>query len=247
MLNSKLEGKIKYSFFYLLFLSFQFLNAQTPYFQQEVNYDINVTLNDINHTLTGVANIEYINNSPGDLKEIYFHLWANAYKNINTAFAKQQIRNGSTDFFFAKDSEMGGYSEVRFLRDGQELILTPNDKNIDIAHLTLNKIIQSGGKANFEIPFTIKIPNYFSRMGHVDQAYYISQWYPKPAVYDKAGWHPMPYLDQGEFYSEFGSFDVKITLPENYVVASTGTLETCLLYTSPSPRDATLSRMPSSA
>ena len=228
MFNFKLEGitSLTKILSIVFILSFHFVNAQKSYFQQEVNYDIEVTLDDVNHELKGVANIEYINNSSDELKEIYFHLWANAYKNINTAFAKQQIRNGSTKFFFAKVSEMGGYSDVRFLRDGQEISWSPSQGNIDVAYLSLNKAIPSGGKANFEIPFTIKIPNYFSRMGHVGQAYYISQWYPKPAVYDKAGWHPMPYLDQGEFYSEFGSFDVKITLPENYVVASTGTLQT---------------------
>ncbi len=56
--------------------------------------------------------------------------------------------------------------------------------------------------------------------------YQLTQWYPKPAVYDAKGWHEMPYLDQGEFYSEFGSFDVSITLPENYLVAGTGELQT---------------------
>src|SRR5690606_33155995 len=46
--------------------------------------------------------------------------------------------------------------------------------------------------------------------------------YRKPAVFDKTGWYAFPYLDQGEFYSEFGSFDVRITLPENYLLAATG-------------------------
>lgn len=54
----------------------------------------------------------------------------------------------------------------------------------------------------------------------------ITQWYPKPAVYDQHGWHEMPYLDQGEFYSEFGSFKVQITLPSAYVVGATGVLQT---------------------
>jgi hypothetical protein len=73
----------------------------------------------------------------------------------------------------------------------------------------------------------VKIPSgEISRMGHIGQSYQITQWYPKPAVYDKNGWNPIPYLNQGEFYSEFGSFDVSITLPKNYIVGATGDLQT---------------------
>jgi hypothetical protein len=54
----------------------------------------------------------------------------------------------------------------------------------------------------------------------------LTQWYPKPAVYDHKGWHPMPYLDQGEFYSEFGNYKVNVTLPGAYVVGATGVLQT---------------------
>src|SRR5205823_3142519 len=63
-----------------------------------------------------------------------------------------------------------------------------------------------------------------SRGGHAGHTYQATQWYPKPAVYDALGWHPMPYLDQGEFYSEYGSFDVHITVPDNYIVAASGDL-----------------------
>jgi len=90
----------------------------------------------------------------------------------------------------------------------------------------LSKPLKSGETIVIETPFTLQIPKSFSRLGHVGQSYQLTQWYPKPAVYDAEGWHPMPYLDQGEFYSEFGDFDVTITLPSNYVVGATGELQT---------------------
>ena len=214
-------------FFFMVLTTFIFSQEmEKPYFQQEVNYDIQVTLDDESHMLSGVARIEYINNSAGELNEIYFHLWANAYQSQQTAFAKQQIQNGNTAFFFAEKNEMGGYEEVDFLVNDEKVNWSYDKENPDIALLQLNEKLSSGERIIIRIPFVIKIPKYYSRLGHEKQAYYISQWYPKPAVYDRTGWHPMPYLDMGEFYSEFGKFDVKITLPKNYIVASTGNLET---------------------
>jgi len=63
-------------------------------------------------------------------------------------------------------------------------------------------------------------------MGRSKVQYAITQWYPKPAVYDHKGWHPLPYLDQGEFYSEWGRYEVEIEVPENFLVAATGVLQT---------------------
>ncbi|MBK7944317.1 MAG: hypothetical protein IPJ85_02960 [Flavobacteriales bacterium] len=99
-------------------------------------------------------------------------------------------------------------------------------KHIDIGWVKLPAPLQPGGSVTISTPFRVKIPDgKFSRLGHSKQAYYITQWYPKPAVFDATGWHAMPYLTQGEFYSEFGSFDVSITLPANYVVGATGLLQ----------------------
>ncbi len=87
-------------------------------------------------------------------------------------------------------------------------------------------MLAPGERITITTPFHVKIPSArFSRLGRSGQAYYITQWFPKPAVYDREGWHAMPYLTQGEFYSEFGSFDVRITLPANYVVGATGELQ----------------------
>ncbi len=210
-----------FTFFFFPF----FVIAQQDYFQQEVNYKIEVTLDDENHTLQGSIEMEYTNHSPDELNEIWLHLWANAYKNRNTAFSKQKVRTGSTRFYFAKDSDLGNFSELDFKVDDKTTDWDYDPKNPDIALMKLNEPLKPGQKIIISTPFNLKIPASFSRLGHVGQSYQITQWFPKPAVYDKDGWHAMPYLDMGEFYSEFGSFDVKITLPNNYIVGATGVLQ----------------------
>jgi len=195
--------------------------------QQEVNYTIKVTLDDQSHILRGSEEFVYTNNSPATLNSLYIHLWPNAYKNKNTALAKQLMMSGK-DFLFRNDPEYQGFIDsLDFKADGTSVKLTYDAKHIDIAVLTLNKPLAPGEKVVITTPFRVKLPSgEVSRMGHIGQTYQITQWYPKPAVYDEKGWHPMPYLNQGEFYSEYGSFDVSITLPENYTVGSTGDLQT---------------------
>ncbi|HEY0030410.1 MAG TPA: M1 family metallopeptidase [Bacteroidia bacterium] len=203
-------------------LFFSNLSAQT-YFQQEVNYTISVKLDDVKNELNGDESIEYINNSPADLTFIYMHLWANAYKDNSTALAKQMVNGGNTKLYYAKEEDKGYIDQIDFKVNGQTAKWELLKDSIDICKLYLNEPLKSGGKITITTPFHIKIPSgEISRMGHIGQSYQITQWYPKPAVYDRNGWNQMPYLNQGEFYSEFGSFDVSITLPKNYVLGATG-------------------------
>lgn len=196
----------------------------TPeYFQQQVNYTISVILNDQNHSIHAFETIEYINNSPHTLNYIYFHLWPNAYKNHATCLAKQFLQLGEKEFYFSKPEERGYIDSLNFTINGHPAKFQINKDTIDIGILYLNEPLLPGQSVLISTPFYVKIPDArFSRLGHSGNAYYITQWYPKPAVYDRHGWHPMPYLHNGEFYSEFGSFDVRISVPENYVVAATG-------------------------
>ncbi len=211
---------------FFLLVTGNLLNAQSSYFQQEVNYKINVTLDDIEHTITGNIEIDYTNNSPDTLKEIYFHLWPNAFQKRTTAYANQEVKNGDTRFYFAPIEKRGNISNLNFKVDGNSTEFKIGNKNPDQCRITLSKPLLSGQSIKITTPFIVKIPDSFSRLGHVGQSYQMTQWFPKPAVYDHKGWHRMSYLDMGEFYSEFGSFDVSITLPANYVVGATGELQT---------------------
>lgn len=211
-------------FLCLIFFILKLIAAQEiPYFQQDVNYDIDVQLNDKAHTLSGYEIIVYKNNSPDRLSFLWFHIWPNAYKDDSTAYAKQA---GPNSRFAKSDSLSKGYIDsLNFTVNGDKIDWDYHPKWTDVVKLKLNTPLNPGGKITIETPFFVKLPGeVFSRLGHTDKHYEITQWYPKPAVYDKKGWHPMPYLGQGEFYSEFGTFDVKITLPENYKVMATGDL-----------------------
>lgn len=215
--------KRRFVFYMALFFMGAGVLAQQPYFQQEVNYKIEVSLNDSAHTLSAFARIQYVNNSPVALDFIYFHLWPNAYKNTHTALNRQLLQQGRTALYFSKPEERGYIDSLDFKVNGKPLVLQYDEMNPDICKLVLNAPLKPQDTLIITTPFFVKIPDAkFSRLGHTGQAYFITQWYPKPAVFDKDGWHPMPYLDQGEFYSEFGSFDVSVTLPENYLLAATG-------------------------
>ena len=199
--------------------------AFSQYWQQQTNYTIDVSLNDKEHTLDGFEKIEYINNSPDTLKFIWFHLWPNAYKNDKTAFSDQLLENGNTKFYFSDKDQKGYINKLDFKINNITAKIEDHPQHIDIVKIILPTPLLSGQRIIITTPFHVQLPYNFSRGGHDGQNYQATQWYPKPAVYDKNGWHPMPYLDQGEFYSEFGSFDVSITVPENYVVAATGDLQ----------------------
>ncbi|MBN2665406.1 MAG: M1 family metallopeptidase [Bacteroidales bacterium] len=211
--------------FLVILLPFPDASSQ-DYFQQAVNYEISVTLNDRLHELNGFESVEYINNSPDTLGFLYFHLWPNAYSDNNTPLARQVFSMRGKQKLF-RDPELRGYIDsLYFEADGNPVQWHLLPETPDICMLTLNKPLRPGDTVLLTTPFHVKIPKgVTSRLGHIGESYQITQWYPKPAVYDRDGWHQMPYLDQAEFYSEFGSFDVSITLPDNYVVGATGNLQ----------------------
>ncbi|MGZ3937632.1 MAG: M1 family metallopeptidase [Flavisolibacter sp.] len=197
----------------------------SQYWQQKVDYTIDVSLNDHEKMLDAFEKMVYTNNSPDTLGFIWFHLWPNAYKNDKTAFSDQRLELGNTDFYFSNKERRGYINRLDFKVDGITCKTEDHPQHIDIIKLILPKPLPPGQQVTITTPFHEKLPYNFSRGGYDGESFQLTQWYPKPAVYDRNGWHPMPYLEQGEYYSEFGSFDVRITVPKNYAVAATGVLQ----------------------
>jgi len=190
-----------------------------------VNYKIDVRLDETQKILDGFVSIDYSNFSPDTLNFIWFHLWPNAYKNDQSAFSEQLLENDRTDFYFCDPEKKGFINQLEFKIDDQNSSFTNHPQHQDIIKLNLPKPLLPGQTINIQTPFHVKLPYNFSRGGYLDSSFQITQWYPKPAVYDKYGWHEMPYLDQGEFYSEFGNFEVNISIQKDFKVAATGILQ----------------------
>ncbi|CAI8295871.1 MAG: Aminopeptidase N [Owenweeksia sp. TMED14] len=217
-----------------IFLSFFILsvgiaNAQMGYWQQELNYEINVDLDDKKHILDGDLELLYTNNSPDLLSEVFFNLYWNAFQhgsmlsnmaNIPTRFKDKAIGQNIENY---KDDEWG-----------EQIIekITMNDKVVSfyidqtILHGKLPNNIKPGETVIFKIKYTTRIPKLVERAGRDGPegvAYTFTQWYPKICVFDKDGWHPDIYVAR-EFYGDYGSFNVNITANKNYLIGGTGVL-----------------------
>ncbi len=220
-------SKIRQVIFTCLIFIMTFSKALSQgYYQQEVNYNIHVSLNDELHELNAFETLEYINHSPDTLLFLYFHLWPNAYSNNNTPLSKQLFQWGGREKLFTDPELRGFIDSLDFSVDDKKVYWEMLPRQPDICRIYLEVPLIPGDSIQITTPFRVKIPKgVTSRLGHIGESYQISQWYPKPAVYDRHGWHQMSYLDQGEFFSEFGHFDVRITLPDNYIVGASGNLQ----------------------
>jgi hypothetical protein len=198
------------------------------YWQQNVAYEIDVALDPDDHSLTGHQHLVYTNNSLDVLTYVWFHLYPNAYRDNNSLLAKDAMAMGSAGLALT-GSEDRGFMEVRsVLVDGRAAATASKPGDATEMKVELPQPLRPGGRVTFDIDFYVRIPKgsgfLAQRMLRKGNHYEVTQWYPRVVVYDAAGWHPDGYRALGEFYGEFGTFDVRITVPDNMTVAATGDL-----------------------
>ncbi|NOY76667.1 MAG: M1 family metallopeptidase, partial [Calditrichaeota bacterium] len=195
------------------------------YWQQDVNYTIEVRLTPKNRLLTAHETLIYYNNSPDTLREAFFHLYQNAYKKGSYL---DRLRRSHGDYSIArlKKSQEGG-TDIQTLVDGSGQPLHFSVDNT-IMRVELNRPLLPGDSTTFQIDFTTRFSTLRHRMkynpSHGFDQFTATQWYPKICVYDRRfGWTTDQHLGH-EFYGDFGTFDVKITLPQEFIVGATGYL-----------------------
>src|SRR5437763_4770842 len=200
------------------------------YWQQRADYTIRASLDTATHTIAGAETIHYANNSPDTLH----YLWLQLDQNIYKASSRGAFLN-PTDARFAGRGFEGGYTieygrVVRRAGKAAGRIPLATQLNGTMLRAELDRPLAPGGRAELELAYRFEVPEHGSdRMGREQLPggwlYEIAQWYPRVAVYDDVrGWNTEQYLGQGEFYLEYGDFDVAITVPRGFLVAATGTL-----------------------
>ncbi len=221
--------------FLTLLSCFVFGQAQnnTPYWQQHVDYTMNVDMDVKNYQYTGKQTLVYTNNAPEALSRVYYHLFFNAFQPGSEMDIRLQsiedpdrrmVEEGKSRIAALTPEEIGYLHVTSLSQDGQSVEFKEEGT---VLVVELAKPIPSGGKTTFEMDFKGQVPVQIRRSGRNNAegvALSMSQWYPKMAEYDFEGWHADPYIAR-EFHGVWGDFDVKLTLDKDYVVGGTGYLQ----------------------
>jgi hypothetical protein len=217
-----------------LFLSATELTSKaqlTGYWQQEVAYKMEVQLNHENHQFKGHTELSYTNNSPDTLKELYFHLYFNAFQ----PGSDMDLRSlwivdpdpRVTDRISKLTPEQFGQQHIQQLSVNGKKIEATQEMGSIVKFDLSNQPIYPKQTAKLSFDWNGQVPVQIRRSGR-DNAegvdYSMAQWYPKICAYDKNGWHPNPYVGR-EFYGEYGTFDVDITMNQDFVIGGTGEIK----------------------
>jgi hypothetical protein len=189
------------------------------YWQQRADYSIRATLDPATRTITGSETITYANNSPDTLAFVWLQLDQNLF-----AAGSEGAQVFPPEGRFGGGGFQGGYDIRRVASGGRELEHRIRDTQMRVE---LPGPLAPSGAVALEVDWSFAVPeNGADRMGRDGDLYLLAQWYPRMAVYDDLhGWNTMPYLGQGEFYLEYGDFDVALTVPAAWLVGATGSLE----------------------
>ncbi|RMG77457.1 MAG: M1 family peptidase [Bacteroidetes bacterium] len=230
-------------FFYFACLFFGPLGAQNGWFERPLsprtaNYQMKIRLDPDEKMIYGEATLVWKNPSPDTVGDLQFHLYYNAFKNTGSTFYRRSNRLSRLP---DSDACFWGSNEMSDIRDGagralQSRYIQPDDGNTDdetVLQVLLREPVLPFDSVRVTYRFVAKIPKIMVRTGYSRDYFFLAQWYPKVGVYEPAGtrnarvggWNCHQYHSNTEYYGEFGVYDVDLTVPADYVVGASGSLQ----------------------
>jgi len=235
---------MRFSYLLLLF-SFLFFNFQTtnsgPRSARIANYEMDIQLDVENKKLFSQTQLTWQNTTSDTIHDLQFHLYYNAFKNSKSTF----LSESGLPSLFRNELEKNnawGWTEIKSMTDelGNDLaknmhFIQPDDDNKNdetVLRVPLAQPILPNQSIKINYTWEAKIPRTMIRTGYNKDFYFFAQWYPKVGVYEPAGmryateggWNCHQYHASGEYYGEFGNYEVSMTVPQNFKIASSGQL-----------------------
>ena len=199
------------------------------YWQQEVNYTMNVVVDAPAHQFTGEQRIVYTNNSPDVIDRVFYHLYFNAFQpgsmmDVRSRSLPDPDRRVMDRISKLNKNEIGFHEIKKIEQDGKSL---KHHTQGTVLEVELSHPLLPNESTDFYLEYFSQVPVQIRRSGRNNKEgidYSMAQWFPKIAEYDENGWHANPYIAR-EFYAPWGDFDVSISINKDYIVAATGILE----------------------
>lgn len=226
----------------LLFLLPGMMKAQSDSLSEKIaNYEMHIDLDVEQKKLHGNTRLQWKNNSDQPVDELFFHMYYNAFRNSKSTFFSER---GVPAFLTNNIDEECGWAWTHIhsfkdqnsneLKDSMQYVQTDDENIHDKTVLKIDLVdpVGPGESREFVFNWEAKIPKTMPRTGYNRDYYFFAQWFPKLGVLEPAGmrfaestkWNCHQYHSNGEYYSNFGDYEVYITLPEDFVVAATGEL-----------------------
>ena len=206
----------------LLALLAAYSAQDTAYFQQDVAYRIEARLDEDTHVLRARARLHYTNRSPATLDSLYFHLELNAFR-PNSAWAQRELQFDERRFQDLGPDEHA-FERLRRVTVNNVVVEPhyPGAPDSSVVVFALPRPLPPDASTTVVIDWDARLATVPRRQGRRGRHYDFAQWYPRIAVYDRTGWATRPLLPQGEFYGEYGTFDVTLDVTADQVIGATG-------------------------
>ena len=204
--------------------------APAPLSPRNASYTISARLDPATRTITGSETIAWRNITTAAATELQFHLYWNAWKDTRSTFMRERALAGAADADRRTADDWSRIDVTSIKIGGNDLtaakrFIAPDDDNPDdqtVMSVPLAQPIGPGGTATIDVEWRAHVPRPFARTGAIGNFFFIVQWFPKLGVLQDEGWNCHQFHASTEFFSDFGVYDVSLTVPGKWPLGATG-------------------------